>query len=125
MGIFDSYYISKNFKCPDCGEKYNKESDFQSKDGACILAGFTLGSQMDSSRRYCDWYTYCAGQYNRSDFSKPKKKNGEYPIKKATCKTDFFNCRVFINEKGIAYKEIVTSHKKDIETSIYEASHER
>jgi len=112
MGMFDSYMISQNFKCPNCGLEFNKEQDFQSKELECCLSVYQLGDIIDPNRRRVDFYGYCDNHYNRHDYDKPKNKDGEYPIIKASCKEGHFNCEVTINEKGIAIKEKVTMHDK-------------
>lgn len=122
MGMFDSYIVSQNFKCPNCGLEYNKEADFQTKELINCLDVYTLGGFIDTSRRFVDFYSYCNNRYNRSNFDKPKDKNGKYPIIPASCKNGEFNCRVFLNEEGKAIKERVTMYdkEKNKEILIYE-----
>ena len=111
MGMFDSYF-AEEFKCPSCGTLHRKEQDFQSKEFNCLCKVYVLGGYIDESRRYCDWYCYCDGRY----IDKTGKRSWEtgfdrdnYPL----CQEGEFNCRVFLNEKGIAVNHKITMFKKD------------
>jgi len=110
--MFDSYMLSQNFKCPACGLKFNKEQDFQTKDLECCMLVYTLGDKIDENRKFVDFYGYCDNRYNRGDYSKPKDKNGEYPIISASCGNGEFNCRVYLDKRGIVIKEKVTMYDK-------------
>ena len=110
--MFDSYTISQDFKCPDCGLLFTEENDFQTKDLACILAVYKLGDIIDPGRRWVDFYSYCDGRCNRSDYDKPRNKDGEFSTIKATCKNGYFYCRVFLDIEGKAIKEEVTMYDK-------------
>jgi len=47
MGMFDSYYAAKKFKCPSCGTlQGGAADDFQSKELDCTLNGYRLGAKM-------------------------------------------------------------------------------
>ena len=124
MGMYDSYYISKSFNCPCCHMKHNKEHGFQSKQGICQLDEFRLGSKLDPSRRYWDWYDFCAGH----NLDKNKKKMWEdgYDKNKPYCKKGIFNCRVYLDEQGIAYREYVTMRdtEKDCDIFIYDTKND-
>jgi len=97
MGMFDSYYISGSFRCPNCGTMFdNVRNDFQSKDGDCTCAAYKLGSKMDVSRRWWDFYGWCSG----------------------SCKGGDYNCRVYINDEGIAYREEVTMYDEKPDKTI-------
>lgn len=91
MGMFDSYYVSVDFKCPICGEERWSSKDFQSKAGDCALATYKLGSKIDDSLRYWIWYDICR-----------------------KCKCDLM-CKVYIDEAGIAYRERIYALDKDNE----------
>lgn len=121
MGMFDSYYASKDFKCPFCGVKIRKEDGFQSKELECLMSCYKLGDKIDESRRYVDFYDFCPNRHDRYDYSKPKDKKGEYPLIPASCE-GIFNCRIVINDKGFAEKEIITAHKEDKEVLVYEVA---
>ena len=105
MGMFDSYYTSKKFKCPSCGtEQGGDDDDFQSKELDCVLKGYKLGAKLSGycQYRYIDWYHYCNG--TRRD------KDGKYTIVYDTepvCKDVSFVCRTFIDSTGFLFKEAV------------------
>lgn len=105
--MFDSYYASEEIKCPECGTIITKDTDFQSKELACLLSGYNLGSKIDSSRRYVDWYHYCDGRYDKS-----------WKNEKAICFHTTFNCRTTIDNTGLIVKEEITAYNDEKEEEI-------
>ena len=122
MGMFDTYYLSREIKCPCCGTVVPKTRGFQSKELECCMSSYGLGDVIDGSRRFIDWYHYCDGQYRRSEYDKPKDKDGNYPVIEPICDKGYLWCRVYIDDKGIAWKEVVTMSDGDKEILIYEKS---
>ena len=126
MGMFDSYMIFKNFNCPVCGTKFDKDKyDFQCKELDCALGVYRLGNIIDPSRRYIWFYSGCQGQHDKTDYTKPPdQKNGYpvYPTIKGICKRGRFWCQVFLDEEGKAIKErvIMEVREEDKERFIYE-----
>ena len=102
MGMFDSYLVSKDFKCPFCGKLFQKGHEFQSKDGECVLYCASLGKFINQQLRYQDYHSFCNN-----------------------CKGLEFNCRVFIDSKGIAIKERITAIANFDAFFIYEAKYKK
>ena len=118
MGMFDRYYVSQDFNCPNCGTKWRKEDDFQTKELMRHMESYKLGDKLETAHKYIIFDAYCPGSYGMVNVSqKPTK-----PPAKAICDKGHFFCRVDLDEEGTIVKETVTmlDGKIDEETIIYE-----
>ena len=117
MGMFDSYYLSQDFKCPNCGTKWNKERDFQTKELSRHMESYKLGDKLETAHKYIIFHAYCPARYDSVDFSQKPPKPAE-----AICDKGYFFCRVDLDKEGVIVKETVMmlDPKTDEKHIIYE-----
>lgn len=102
--MFDRYYISDDFTCPNCGTiQCCKTTDFQTDQLQGNRNSYRLGDKIPTSLDKVAFTTGCSEVNDRVDLSIPNKPK----IIKGKCMGMFW-CHVYL-DKGKAIREVVTS----------------